>query len=85
MGTVALCLRGTVTQGRMELTEVVSLGARPDAELIATAAAVEEVDATDPIARALAEAVAKRGLRLQNIRRPAMVPGQGVTAVSAAA
>jgi len=84
VGTVALCLRGTVTQGRMELTEVVSLGARPDAELIATAAAVEEVDASDPIARALAEAVAKRGLRLQNIRRPAMVPGQGVTAVSAA-
>jgi cation transport ATPase len=84
VGTVALCLRGTVTHGRMELTEVVSLGSRPDAELIATAAAVEEVDAGDPIARALAEAVAKRGLRLQNIRRPALLPGHGVTAVSAA-
>jgi P-type E1-E2 ATPase len=45
---------------------------------------VEEVDAGDPIARALAEAVAKRGLRLQNIRRPALLPGHGVTAVSAA-
>ena len=37
--TVALCLRGTVTQGRMELTEVVSLGGRPDDELVAMATA----------------------------------------------
>ncbi len=84
VGTVALCLRGTVTHGRMELTEVVSLGGRPDDELVATAAAVEEADAADPIARALTEAVARRGLRLQNIRRPAVLPGHGVTAVSAA-
>jgi P-type E1-E2 ATPase len=83
VGTVALCLRGTVTHGRMELTEVVSLGPRTDDELIATAAAAEEAAATDPIARALAEAVARRGLRLQNIRRPAVLPGHGVTAVSA--
>ncbi len=83
LGTVALCLRGTVTLGRLELTEVVSLGARSEDELIATAAAVEEAAATDPIARALTEAVARRSLRLENIRRPAVVPGQGITAVSA--
>jgi P-type E1-E2 ATPase len=83
VGTVALCLRGTVTHGRMELTEVVSLGTRSDDDLVATAAAAEEADAGSPIARALTEAVARRGLRLQNIRRPALLPGLGVTAVSA--
>lgn len=84
VGTVALCLRGTVTRGRLELTEVVSLGKRTENELVATAAAVEEAAATDPIARALTEAVGRRGLRMENIRRPAVVPGQGITAVSAA-
>jgi cation transport ATPase len=83
VGTVVLCLRGTVTRGRLELTEVVSLGERGEREIVATAAAVEEVAPSDPVARALSEAVARRGLRMKNIRRPVTVPGQGVTAVSA--
>lgn len=84
VSTVALCLRGTVTEGRMELTEVVSLGRRDESELLATAAAMEGAAGHDPIAAALTEGAARRGLRLESVRRPVVVPGQGVTAVSAA-
>lgn len=82
VGTVVLCLRGTVTVDQLELTEVVSLGDRSESELIATAAAAEEVAQGDPIARSLTEAATKRAVRLEGVRRPALVQGQGVTALN---
>lgn len=84
VSTMALCLRGTVTEGRLELTEVVSLGARDESELLATAATMEAAAGTDPIAMALTDAAVKRGLKLESVRRLVVVPGQGITAVSSA-
>ncbi|MBP6831382.1 MAG: cation-translocating P-type ATPase [Deltaproteobacteria bacterium] len=84
VGTVALCFRGTVTVGRPELTEVVSLGSRSEREVLALAAAAEEAAASeDPLASAILRGAMSRGLRLEGVRRPVVLPGQGVTAVSA--
>lgn len=84
VGTVMLCVRGTVTAGRLELVDVVSLGARSEREIIAVAAAAEEVARDHPIARAVAEVARRRGLAVESVRRPARVPGRGITAVTAA-
>lgn len=83
VGTVAFCFRGTVTVGRPELTEVVSLGSRSDRELLALAAAAEEAAGGDPLASAVLRGAMARGLRLDGVRRPAVLPGLGVTAMSA--
>lgn len=84
VGTVALSMRGTVTTGRFELTEVVSLGRRSERELIALAAGVEEIAPGDPMGRAVLDAASARGWRPDSVRRPVVVPGQGITAVDAA-
>lgn len=83
VGTVALCFRGTVTVGRPELTEVVSLGSRSERDVLALAAAAEEAAREDPLASAILRGAMARGLRLEGVRRPVVLPGQGVTAVSA--
>lgn len=82
VGTVALCLRGTVTLGRMELTDVVSMGARAERALLAVVAGCEE-SVDDPIASAVRAAAAARGVRPESVRRPVPLPGHGVLAVSA--
>lgn len=84
VGTVALCTRGTITRARLELTEIVSLGARSENELLALAAGAESVGGDDPLALALIAAARARGVRPEGTRRPMLVPGQGITALSAA-
>ena len=83
VGTVALCFRGTVTVGRPELTEVVSLGSRGEREVLGLAAAAEEAAREDPLAGAIVRGAMSRGLRLEGVRRPVVLPGHGVTAMSA--
>jgi cation transport ATPase len=84
VGTVALCFRGTVTMGRPELTEVVSLGSRSEREVLGLAAAAEEASAhDDPLAGAVLRGAMARGLKLEGVRRPVVLPGNGVTAMSA--
>lgn len=83
VGTVAFCFRGTITVGRPELTEVVSLGSRSERDVLALAAAAEEAAHDDPLATAVLRGAMSRGLRLEGVRRPVVLPGQGVTAVSA--
>lgn len=82
VATVALCLRGTVTLGRMELTDVVSMGARSERALLALVAGCEE-SVDDPIAAAVRAAADARGVRPEGVRRPVPLPGNGVHAVSA--
>lgn len=83
VGTVVLCVRGTVTVERFELVDVVSLGSRSERELIAVAAAAEEVAGEHPIGRAMLEAARRRGVAMESVRRPVFYPGRGVTAVGA--
>ncbi|MBI5517175.1 MAG: cation-translocating P-type ATPase [Deltaproteobacteria bacterium] len=84
VGTVALCLRGTITRGAVALTEVVSLGPRSEAEVIALAATAEEAARRELLGRAVWTAAQDRGLTVEGARRPVYSPGLGVTAVSAA-
>lgn len=83
VGTVAFCFRGTITVGRPELTEVVSLGSRSEREVLALAAAAEEAAREDPLSTAVLRGAMARGLKLEGVRRPVVLPGLGVTAVSA--
>jgi cation transport ATPase len=83
VGTVALCLRGTVTRGAMELTDVVSLGARSERELLGLVAGCEEAMRGDAIALAVAAAAAAREVRPESVRRPVALGSHGVLAVSA--
>ncbi|MBL8601523.1 MAG: cation-translocating P-type ATPase [Myxococcales bacterium] len=84
VGTVALCLRRTVTVGRPEVTDIVALGDREEREILEAVAAAEDVAGDDPIARAVLRAVRERGWRLESVRRPTVVPGLGITAVTSA-
>jgi cation transport ATPase len=84
VGTVGLCLRGTVTRGAVVLTEVVSLGARSERELVSLAATAEEAARREPFGQAVWAAAQERGVVVEAARRPVLRAGLGVTAVSAA-
>jgi len=84
VGTVVLCVRRTVTVGRPEVTDVVSVGYRSEQEILEALAAAEDVVGDDPLALAVARAVAQRGGRVESVRRPTVMPGLGITAVTAA-
>ncbi len=62
---------------------MVSLGSRSEREVLALAAAAEEAAREDPLATAVLRGAMARGLRLEGVRRPMVLPGLGVTAVSA--
>jgi Cd2+/Zn2+-exporting ATPase len=77
--TVALDKTGTLTLGRPELQEIVSLDGTSDEEALALAAAVER-GSEHPLARSLVDAAADRGLGLAAADGFAAQAGRGVTA-----
>lgn len=81
--SVVLCTRGTVTRGEPELVDVVSLGDLGEQDLLAIAASAESVAPDEPVARAVLVAARAREIRIESARRPTLVAGRGITAVSA--
>ena len=77
--TVVLDKTGTVTQGRPTLTDVVPLGGISDEELLRLAAAAE-TGSEHPLAQAVAEGAAARGVEYPRTSDFEAVPGLGIQA-----
>ncbi|MDM5095193.1 zinc/cadmium/mercury/lead-transporting ATPase [Aeromonas rivipollensis] len=75
--TVAFDKTGTLTLGKPQLTELTSLDGRPEAELLALAAAIEQ-GSHHPLARAVVAAASEQGMTLSNARDLRALPGMGV-------
>jgi Cu+-exporting ATPase len=80
VGVVALDKTGTLTQGRPELTDFVTVPGVSEAEALRLIAAVES-RSEHPIAQAIAAAAERRGLALPSTDRFEAVPGFGVSAM----
>jgi heavy metal translocating P-type ATPase len=76
---VVLDKTGTVTDGVMELAQVVAMNGVPEDELLAVAAAAES-GSEHPIARAVTRAALERGLTVPAATEHAVLPGAGATA-----
>ena len=70
---------GTLTQGKPELTDVISLGSLSETELLELAASAER-DSEHPLAEAVRRAAGERALPLWEAEHFEAVPGQGVRA-----
>ena len=77
--TIAFDKTGTLTEGRPCLTDLVPAGTEAEDDLLALAAAVESGSA-HPLARAVTEAAATRGLAIPEARAAGAIPGKAVTA-----
>ncbi|PZP41413.1 MAG: heavy metal translocating P-type ATPase [Azospirillum brasilense] len=77
--TIAFDKTGTLTEGRPRLTDLVPAGTEAEDDLLALAAAVESGSA-HPLARAVTEAAATRGLAIPEARAAGAIPGKAVTA-----
>ena len=77
--TVVLDKTGTVTQGRPTLTDVVPLGGASDEELLRLAAATE-TGSEHPLAQAVAEGAAARGVEYPAASDFEAAPGLGIQA-----
>jgi Cd2+/Zn2+-exporting ATPase len=75
--TVAFDKTGTLTLGKPQLTELVSLNGRPEAELLALAAAIEQ-GSHHPLARAVVANAKEQGLSLPEAQDLRALPGMGV-------
>ena len=69
---------GTLTYGTPQLTEVLTIGQHSESEALALAASLESYS-KHPLAAAVTEAAAERGLRLLEVEAVAEKPGQGLT------
>jgi Cu+-exporting ATPase len=77
--TVVLDKTGTVTLGQPELVEMLPVDGTSEDDLLATAAAVEELSG-HPLAEPIRAEARKRGLTLPSLGRLEVVPGEGVAA-----
>ncbi len=77
---VALDKTGTVTTGRMVVTDLVALDSITPDEALSLAAAVEATS-THPLARAIVNEAISRGMKIPEATDAQQVPGEGVTAV----
>ena len=75
---VVLDKTGTLTEGRPAMTDLISLCAMPDAELIALAAAVEG-DSEHYLGRAVVEHARAQGIELPECREFTVTAGRGVS------
>jgi len=80
--TIVLDKTGTLTIGRPEVTDVVTLGDWSEAEVLALAAAAEQ-GSEHPLGEAIVRSAKDRGLALPPVERFETVPGQGVDALAA--
>ena len=77
--TVALDKTGTVTTGRLSVTEILPFGAATEDDLLRMAAAVE-ARSQHPIARAIVEYARTRGIAMPPVTRFVSAPGLGAEA-----
>jgi Cu+-exporting ATPase len=80
---VLLDKTGTLTAGKPELTDVVSVTSqRDEIQLLSLIASVER-ESEHPVARAIVDGAVARGARLEEVSRFVMEPGHGVEGVVA--
>lgn len=82
IASAALCTRGTVTEGQLEVVEIHPIGAVDTDALLALAAGAETTSPDHPIARAILVAAEVRGLTPESVRRATVMTGRGVTALA---
>ena len=80
MSTVVLDKTGTITHGKPALTDVVAAAGFDDAAVLAFAGAIER-NSEHPLAQAIVDGAAARGLALGEAEGFAAIPGHGVEAV----
>ncbi len=78
LSVLALDKTGTLTEGKLALVAVETLGVSDEAEALRLAAALEQ-GSTHPLAQALLEAARSRGLALPPVTAFANAPGDGVS------
>jgi heavy metal translocating P-type ATPase len=69
---------GTLTYGTPQLTDMVTMGSMPEADVLAFAASLEGYS-KHPLAAAVVQAAADRSIRLLQVEELAEKPGQGLT------
>ena len=79
--TVVLDKTGTVTLGKPQLTRILPVAGVSDNDLLATAAAVEQLS-QHPLAKPIVAVARERGLTLEPIKDLEIVPGQGIRATN---
>ncbi len=79
LDTVVLDKTGTITKGHPSLTDIVSTGSLPEADLLGLVAAAE-ADSEHPVAAAIVAAASERGLSVSKASEFTSVTGQGVKA-----
>jgi Cu+-exporting ATPase len=77
--TVVLDKTGTITRGKPNVTHIVPAEGVTTDELLATAAAVEQLS-KHPLAEPVVRAAQARGLKVQAVENLEIVPGQGICA-----
>lgn len=77
---VLLDKTGTLTLGKPQLTDVIALNGMNEDELLALAASVEH-DSEHPVARAVRDGAAARGLSFRRVEQFQALPGVGVRGV----
>ena len=82
VAAVALCARGCVTEGDLEVIEVHTVTEGDEEPLIAFAAAAEAAAGNHPIAMAMARLAEARGIAPESVRRASHAAGLGVTALA---
>ncbi len=83
VGVVAFDKTGTISEGKMEIGDIVSLGDLPADELLRIAASAEQ-NSEHPLARLMLDEATKRQLELDPIRDFQAHPGAGIRAFTAA-
>jgi Cd2+/Zn2+-exporting ATPase len=76
---IAFDKTGTITQGELRLTDIVSTDSIDESELLALAAAIESHSA-HPIARAIVQAAQQQEIPLPEVSRVEAITGRGVRA-----
>lgn len=74
---IAMDKTGTLTLGRPKVVELIPLGGRSEIDLLTVAAAIE-ARSEHPIARAILDAAAERGIDVVPAKSVTALPGQGV-------
>ena len=77
--TVVLDKTGTVTEGKPRVTDILPASGVQEDLLLAAAASVEK-PSEHPLAEAIVEEAARRGLALQDVQTFTAIPGQGIWA-----
>jgi len=81
-GTCALCTRGTITEGVLEVMEIHPIGGAELADVLPLVAGAELAAGEHPIAVAVARFAESRGAAPAAVRRAKWLAGRGVTAIS---